>query len=103
MPLSTMTCKDTLFQWTSLLIQAFARLKLVLVSAPTLALPNPKQPFIVMTNALNIAMGAVLSQPDDHDELHPVAFKSHKLTNAEKNYPVHKKEILAIIKALQAW
>ena len=41
-PLSAMTCKDTPFRWTSLSTQAFAQLKLALVSALTLALPNPK-------------------------------------------------------------
>ena len=65
-----------------------------------LILLNLKHPFIVMTDALNVVIGVVLSQPDRHDELHPVAFKSHKLSDVEKNYLVHEKEILVIVCAL---
>ena len=34
---------------------------------------------------------------------HPVAFDSMTFKNAELNYPVHKKELLAIIHALEKW
>jgi hypothetical protein len=34
---------------------------------------------------------------------HPVAFDSMQLKDAEKNYPVHEKELLAIIRALKKW
>ena len=74
-----------------------------MVSALMLILPNPKHPFMVMTDASNVAIGAVLSQPDQHKELHPVAFESCKLSDAEKNYPVHEKEMLVIIHTLQTW
>ena len=33
----------------------------------------------------------------------PVAFDSMQLKGAEKNYPVHEKELLAIIRALKKW
>jgi RNase H-like domain found in reverse transcriptase/Integrase zinc binding domain len=33
----------------------------------------------------------------------PVTYDSYQLNNAEKNYPVHEKELLAIVKALKKW
>ncbi|MGH2637868.1 MAG: RNase H-like domain-containing protein, partial [Rhabdochlamydiaceae bacterium] len=33
----------------------------------------------------------------------PVAFYSHKMAKAERNYPVHEQELLAIILALKEW
>jgi hypothetical protein len=40
---------------------------------------------------------------NDLKRLHPVAYNSRKLTAAEINYPVYKKELLAIKYALQTW
>ena len=33
----------------------------------------------------------------------PIAYESKKLSDAERNYPTHDKEILAIIHALKLW
>jgi RNase H-like domain found in reverse transcriptase len=33
----------------------------------------------------------------------PVAFDSMQLKGAEKNYPVHEKELLVIIRVLRKW
>ena len=102
-PLTDMTHEDELFQWTPPCKQAFDHLKAELISTPTLQLPNPDLPYTVTTDASNIAVGTVLSQPDTHGWLHPVAFESRKLSDAEKNYPVHEKEMLAIVNALKIW
>ena len=49
-------------------------------------------------------MGAVLCQVSSEDEKwHPVAFFSKSLTPVERNYEIHDKEMLAIIRALQEW
>ena len=47
--------------------------------------------------------GAVLSFGLTWEKACPVAFDSMQLHGAEKNYPVHKKELLAIICALKKW
>ena len=98
-----MTHQDDSFQWTTPCKQAFERLKAELISTPTLQLPNPDLPYTVTTDVSNIAVGAVLSQPDNHGRLHPIAFESRKLSDAEKNYPVHEKEMLGIVNALKIW
>ena len=45
-----------------------------------------------MTDTLDLAIGAVWSQNQGKGE-QPIAYESRKLTSAEKNYPVHEKEL----------
>jgi hypothetical protein len=42
----------------------------------------------------------VLLQQDEKGQWHPIAFNRWKLNDAEKNYPIYKKELLAIKEAL---
>ena len=57
----------------------------------------------VTTDASDRRTGAVLSFGETWETAHPVAYDSYQLNEAEKNYPVHEKELLAIIKALKKW
>jgi transposase InsO family protein len=58
-------------------------------------------PFVVTTDASNFAVGAVLTQGDKPPRT--IAFESKKLTPAERNYPVHDREMLAVVYALRKW
>ena len=49
------------------------------------------------------ATGGVLSQEDQDGKRYAVAFHSSRLTATEYNYPIHDKEMLAIIRCLEAW
>jgi transposase InsO family protein len=90
------------YAWNEQAQTAFDALKRRLQEAPVLVLPNPDLPFVVHTDASDFATGAVLQQ--DHGAgLQPVAFLSHKMLPAERNYEVHDKEMLAIIKMLGEW
>ncbi|KAI0992802.1 hypothetical protein K3495_g15382, partial [Podosphaera aphanis] len=40
---------------------------------------------------------------DNNGELHPVAFMSKKLENAECNYEIYDKELLAIVRCFEGW
>jgi hypothetical protein len=56
------------------------------------------------TDALDFALGAVLSQEGDGTygrRLHPVAFYSRKFSAAKINYEIHDKELLAIVDSFQ--
>ena len=58
---------------------------------------------MLTTDASNIAVAAILTQPDDEGQQHPVAYESRKLTAAEQNYPAHVLELLAVVHALRVF
>ncbi|CAI7867880.1 unnamed protein product [Closterium sp. NIES-53] len=74
---------------------AFSALKNVLRSPPVLRIADPHRPFEVVTDASNIAIGAVLLQ-DFGNGLQPVAYESQKLHPPEKKYSIHDRQMLAI-------
>jgi RNase H-like domain found in reverse transcriptase/Reverse transcriptase (RNA-dependent DNA polymerase)/Integrase zinc binding domain/Chromo (CHRromatin Organisation MOdifier) domain len=90
------------FYWESAQQQSFEALKAAVSDAPCLAMPDPSREFIVHTDASGYATGAVLMQKFD-EGLRPIAFLSKKMKAAERNYPVHEQELLAILTALRAW
>ena len=67
-----------------------------------LQLPNFRQPFVLETDASDVAVGAVLSQ-EKHGHLLPVAYYSKKLNATERKYPVHDRELMAIVHACSKW
>jgi hypothetical protein len=54
-------------------------------------------------DALDYAIGTVYSQPDDLCILHLLRYFSRKLKDAELNYDIHDKELLAIMDSLHKW
>ncbi|GJP52126.1 hypothetical protein CLOM_g11223 [Closterium sp. NIES-68] len=90
------------FWWGEKQQAAFDQLKIALTSSPVLRISDPNRPYEVVTDASDIAIGAVLLQ-DFGDGLQPVAYESRKLQGAEKNYTVHDKEMLAIVHAFKTW
>lgn len=104
-PLTNLLGKKTTFQWTSTEQQAFDKLKDSLTSTPILAAPDFSAPFQITTvsaDASDYAIGAVLTQ-GEKDNLRTIGYLSRKLKPAEVNYPVHERELLAIVYALKQW
>jgi hypothetical protein len=101
-PLTALLHKDKTYLWEKDQQSAFEKLKQHLVSAPVLILPDPTKPFTVTTDASDLAIGAVLSQNQGKGD-QPIAFESRKLSPAEQNYPIHEKELLAIVHAIKLW
>ena len=95
-PLTRLTEKDQKFNWTSDCSDAFDRLKHMLVTAPILAHPDFTKPFILDTDASNLAIGAVLSQKFGNTEK-VIAYASRTLTKSERKYCVTRKELLALV------
>jgi hypothetical protein len=58
---------------------------------------------MVETDASDGVLGGVLLQLQPSGEWHPVAYYSKMMIPAEINYPIHDKDMLAIIRALEAW
>ena len=101
-PLTQLTRKSQRWQWTTQHDAAFHSLKTAMTSAPVLITADPSLPYQLYTDASQEGTGAVLLQ-DQGRGLQPVAYHSKALTAAERNYPVHEQEMLAIIVALRAW
>ena len=73
-----------------------------ITTAPVLRSPDQSKSFIVTTDASRFAVGAELNQKHE-GKLYPVAFMSKKLSPAERNYPTHEQELLAILSAIPEW
>ncbi len=67
-PLQELLKKSVHFRWGEKQEQDFINLKDALCKAPVLAYPDPNAPYIVDTDASNLAIGAVLSQVQDGEE-----------------------------------
>jgi len=80
----------------------FKDLKTAVTTAPVLMSPQDLEPFWVKADSLDFTTGAVLSQHLTTDrKWHPVAFYSKFLFSVERNYKIHDKEMLAIIRTLE--
>jgi len=55
---------------------------------------------VLKINALNFTVDACLYQIEDEQQ-RLITYQSKKLSEPEKRYEVHNKELLAIVKALQ--
>lgn len=86
------------FQWSPVAQQAFTQLKQKFASTPILIQPDLSEPFIVEVDASDSGVGALLSQ-HSRGKLHP----SCRLSQAERNYDVEDRELLAIKLALEEW
>ena len=102
-PLTELTKKSDKWAWNKEAETAFQQLKNRFTSAPILAHFDAQKPVIIETDASDFAIGAVLSQRDQENRLHPVAFHSRKFSPAEINYEIHDKELLAIVDAFKHW
>src|SRR6202051_2999603 len=101
-PLTALLHKNQKYEWGAEQDNAFAALKQAVSSAPILIITDPQLPYTVVTDASGYAIGAALCQ-DHGNGLQPCAFLSRKMNDAERNYPVHEQELLAIVHALREW
>ena len=104
-PLTDLTkkCAPNSVKWTNSCDTAFVTLKKLLCSPPVLRSPDFTKPFVLQTDASDIAVGAVLSQQDESGHDHPVAYFSRKLLPREVRYSTVEKECLAIRLATHAF
>lgn len=84
---------------------AFDEIKRIVTSLPCLRTLDydSDEPVFLMTDASDLGVGAVLLQGPTYQTARPIAFESRQFIPAEKNYPVHEKEMLAIVHALKKW
>jgi hypothetical protein len=110
LPLTKLTEKDcdVIFPaWTPTHQAAFDKIKDLVVSCDCLTTIDYNKlddhKIFVSTDASDLGSGAVLSFGMTFETSRPVGFESKSFKWAELNYPVHEKELLAIVWALEKW
>ena len=98
-----MTRKDEKWKWEEEQQAAFEQLKAVFIIRPVLATLELDKEFRIEADASNFATGEVLSVKCNNDLWQPVAFISKALNETKRNYKIHDKEMLGVIRCLEAW
>ena len=89
----SLTDSNSVFDWLPQQEDAFVSIKELITQAPVLRYFDvSKEVTIKCDDSSDVGLGAVLTQDGQ-----PVAYDSHALTQAERNYPQIEKECLAII------
>ena len=102
-PLHEMTRKETKWSWGERQQKAFKELKERFITEPVLVTSDLDREMRVEADASDFATGGVLSMKCEDERWRPVAYISKSLNEAERNYEIHDKEMLAIIRCLEAW
>jgi len=98
-PLTNLLKKSAVtYEWEGACDEAFETLKGILVKAPVLKLPDFDEDFEIHSDAFDFVIGGVLVQ-----EGRPVAFESKKLSETERRWPTHEKEMWVVIHCLKTW
>jgi hypothetical protein len=95
-PLHRLKGKGIQFEWGEEQQASFESLKGALCEAPVLQVPDFGKEFVLVTDASDIAVSAVLNQRIN-GQLAPMAFYSKMLGPTERRYSTYEKECLAVV------
>ena len=76
---------------------------MVFTTEPVLAILDIDKEMRVEMDASDYATGGVLSTKYEDGKWRPVVFISKLLNTTEQNYKIHNKEMLTVIRCLEAW
>ena len=88
------------FDFNNECFKSWGKLKQELISAPIISASNWTQPFEIMCDVSDFAIGAVLGQCVDNRQ-HVIYYSSRTLNDAQQNYTTTEKEFLAVVFALE--
>ena len=97
-----MVKKDKKWEWTEKQDKVFEELKRRFTEEPVLAALDLDKKMRIEVDASNYATGEVLSMEYEDGLWRLVAFLSKSLNETERNYKIHDKEMLVIIRGLEA-
>ena len=107
-PLTSLTKKDIEFHWTEKCQASFELLKEALMKEPILRYPNPKDPYILYTDASKYAWACVLTQPHwrkvgepKTTVNHPITYVSGLFKGSQLNWAALTKEAYAIYMSIK--
>nr|GEU98592.1 DNA-directed DNA polymerase [Tanacetum cinerariifolium] len=99
-PMTHLLEKNAPFVFFDDYIQAFRTLKEKLTEAPILIAPDWDQPFELMCDGSDFAVGAVLVQRIEK-HFRPIHYASKTMNEADSNYTTTEKEMLAVVYAFE--
>ena len=95
-PLCNLLEKNSTFDFDDVCLQAFNAIKEKMISAPVMTVPDWSQPFEVMCDASDFAIGAVLGKK--RDKLFRAKYYARQTLNeARLNYTTTEKEMLDMV------
>ena len=98
-----MVKKDRKWEWTEKQEEAFEELKKRFMQELVLVVLNLDRKMRIEVDASDYATGGVLSIEGKDRKWRPVAFLFKSLNETGRNYEIHDKEMLAIIRGLESW
>lgn len=88
-------------KWDDEGLKSFKDIKDRVMNNTERSMPDPEKEFVLITDASNTAIGAILSQVDEQGKRKMISKFSKKLDSAQRNYSTTDKELLAIIKSCE--
>lgn len=90
-----LTKENKKFVWTEKCEASFEKIKEEIASERVLAFPKPEEVYKIFCDSSDLAIGAILTQPDLNGVLRPIAFLSKKLSKRQSRWGISEKELLA--------
>ena len=92
------------WSWGEVEQLAFDEIKSHITLSPILHFADDSKAFRIEADSLDYATGSILSQQSTDDQKwHPIAFYLKSLNAVERNYEIHDKEMLAVMRSLEEW
>ncbi len=91
------------FIWLSEVKQAFNQLRDVFMRASILKHFDSEQHIHIKINAFDYAVANILSQSDDENQWHLIAFWFRMMIDVERNYKIHNQKLLIIVTMFKHW
>src|SRR6202012_3731638 len=99
----TIRTKNGTFQWTKEAGEALEKLITLICEEPVLCQPNMNKPFELEVDASTFTTGAILTQRDEWNKPQAMGYFSKAFSEVERNYDIHDRELLAVLRGLEHW
>ena len=97
-PITALTTKDAPFVWSPECQAAYERVKELLMSAPVLAMPDPKLPYQMYSDASVEGTGGILMQNG-----RVIAYTGKKFNPTQRNWTTTEQELYALVSNFEQW
>ncbi len=95
--------KMSSFIWLSEAKQAFNQLRDVFMKTSILRHFDSERHIHIEINAFDYAIASILSQSNDEDQWHLIAFWFEMMINVKRNYETHDQKLLVIVAMFKHW